>query len=369
MPVEDVITVRLGNRTYDILVGYDWLARFGQALRDRKLTGEVMVFTSPRVGGLYFDRLRAGLASAGFQRIVRHDVPDGEENKNWEQFGRAIDALAESFPETGAVPLVLNLGGGVVSDLGGFAAAVYRRGVPYVQLPTTLLACVDSGVGGKTGVNHASAKNLIGAIYQPKLVLADVALSATLDPREIRSGIAEIIKYAVTFDNELFRTLEERMADLLALNKELLLLVVRQCYEMKARVVESDEEDRLGKRIVLNFGHTVGHALEMAAEFQLTHGEAISVGMLAATRISERLGLCERTLYGRLQKLIESAQLPTSARHLRLDPDKVLEIMQRDKKFVGGTSRFVLIRDISKWEPVRGVDMRIVRDVVAEMLA
>jgi 3-dehydroquinate synthase len=301
--------------------------------------------------------------------MVRHDVPDGEENKNWEQFGRAIDALAASFPETGAVPLVLNLGGGVVSDLGGFAAAVYRRGVPYVQAPSTLLACVDSGVGGKTGVNHARAKNLIGAIYQPKLVLADVALLATLDPREVRSGVAEIIKYAVTFDNELFRTLEERMADLLALKKEILLPVVRQCYEMKARVVESDEEDRLGKRIVLNFGHTVGHALEMAAEFQLTHGEAIAVGMLAATRISERLGLCGPALNDRLKKLIESAGLPTSARDLLLRPEKVLEIMQRDKKFVGGTSRFVLIRDIGQWEAVRGVDMRVVREVVEELLA
>ena len=365
-PELDVISVGLGDRTYDILAGYDWLPQFGAALRERGLMGEAMVFTSPRIGHLHYQPLEDGLRAAGFPRVVRHDIPDGEVNKNLAQLERALDALIEQFPESGAVPIIMNLGGGVVGDLGAFAASIFRRGVSYVQLPTTLLACVDCGIGGKTGINRGNVKNVIGTFYQPKLVLADTKLLSTLPVSEIRSGTAEIIKYAAIGANRLFGLLEESMDDLLGLDRDLIRHVVGLCYQMKAAIVEKDEKDERGERIVLNFGHTIGHAIEMAADYRMLHGEAISVGMLAITRLSERLGLCEASLYDRLHSLIESAGLPTSARDLGLDPDVVMEILQHDKKFTGGKNCFVLIEAVSRCKVVHDVDMQIVREVVTE---
>jgi 3-dehydroquinate synthase len=223
--------------------------------------------------------------------VVRHDIPAQEEGKNWEEFSRCCAALASSFPDTGAVPLVITLGGGVVGDLGGFAAGVFRRGVPFVQMPTTLLSAVDSSVGGKVGVNFGSVKNLMGIFNQPRLVFADLAMLRTLDPREIRSGVAEVIKYGAVCSAELFEELESgALEKLLALDPQVLTEIVAQCCQLKADVVTQDEFDKKGIRNVLNFGHTIGHALEMAAEYRLKHGEAISIGMVAATRLSIALG-------------------------------------------------------------------------------
>lgn len=362
------ITVNIKGREYDILVGHDWLQSFGGRIRKVCSQKEVMVFTSPRIGKLYFARLKQSLQTAGYKTIRRHDIPDGERNKNMDEYRRAVEALCENFPDPAKIPLVINLGGGVVGDLGGFVASTFRRGVPYVQLPTTLLSCVDCGIGGKTGVNHLKVKNLIGTIYQPKLVLADLALLKTLDPREVRSGVAEVIKCAAVSSTSLFKILERRMNDLLSLDGTLLVDIVGRCLGLKVVVVEADEFDNRGKRIILNFGHTVGHAIEMVADYKLTHGEAISVGMIAATRISVDLRVCSASVYERLHRLITSAGLPVCVKDLGLDVDQVMETMKHDKKFIDGKNRFVLPTEIGQWIEVSDIDQNIVRKSVEFVL-
>jgi len=360
----DTISVDLGERSYDILVGHDCLGGLGSALGERGLVTDVMVFTSPRIGGLYFEKMRGGLEEAGVARIGRHDIPDGEKNKNLDEWRRAVEALAEFSPRPESVPLVVNLGGGVVGDMGGFAAATFRRGVSYVQVPTTLLANVDSGVGGKTGVNSSGVKNLVGAFWQPRLVFSDVALLDTLDPREVRSGIAEVVKYGAVCDAGLFKFLEECIEDLVGLDREVVLRIVRDCYRIKADVVHSDERDNKGRRIVLNFGHTIGHALEMAAEYRMTHGEAISVGMVGAAKIAVELKICDAEVLTRLTALIERAGLPTSAADAGVEVAAVMTAMRHDKKFVSGVNRFVLPVDCGKWTAHEDIPGTLVRSVV-----
>ena len=360
----ETIRVGLGARAYDIMVDHGCLPQLGQELRQRGLVADVMVFTSPRIGGLYYDSLRSGLVEAGFQNIGRHDIPDGEENKNELEWRKAMNALAEFCPPPGSVPLVLNLGGGVVGDLGGFAAGAFRRGVPYVQVPTTLLGDVDCGIGGKVGINYHGVKNLIGMFYQPRLVFADLSLLKTLEDREVRSGIAEVIKYGAVCSGELFVFLEENIDALVALEKSALERVVRDSYRIKARVVAEDERDDLGKRIVLNFGHTIGHALEMAAGYRMRHGEGVAVGMIAATRIAVELEICGGEFLERLHRLITRAGLPTSAREVEAGPDEIIAIMQRDKKFTHGVNRFVLPVGCGAWREEEGVPMELVREVV-----
>jgi len=360
----DTIPVALGERSYDILVGHDCLGGLGSALRERGLITDVMVYTSPRIGGLYFEKLRGGLEEAGFARVGRHDIPDGEENKNLDEWRRAVEALAEFSPRPESVPLVVNLGGGVVGDMGGFAAATFRRGICYVQVPTTLLANVDSGVGGKTGVNSSGVKNLVGAFWQPRLVFSDVALLDTLDRREVRSGIAEVVKYGAVCDAGLFAFLEERIEDLVGLHREVVLRIVRDCYRIKAEVVHADERDDKGRRIVLNFGHTIGHAIEMAAAYRMTHGEAVSVGMVGAARIAVGLGICHADVLKRLTALLVRAGLPTSAASAGVEVDAVMSAMRHDKKFVSGVNRFVLPVGIGEWAEREGVPEALVRSTV-----
>jgi 3-dehydroquinate synthase len=358
----DTITVSLGDRSYDIVVGVGWFDRCGQVFRDRGFIAEgVMVFTSPHIGDLYFNRLEKSLRSAGFQKICRHDIPDGEQNKNLEQFGKCCEAIVTNFPQSESEPLVINLGGGVVGDIGGFVAATFlRSGVPYIQIPTTLLGCVDCGVGGKVGVNSEVVKNIIGLFYQPSLVFADLELLHTLPVREIRSGVAEVIKYGVVCDENLFAYLEQNIERLIALDEGVLGHIVSECYRIKARIVEEDEEDRKGKRNVLNYGHTIGHALEMAAHFKFTHGEAISVGMVAANRIAVRLGVMEEQCSERVSSLIRKAGLPVSSGSVDVSFDQLISSMKHDKKFTDGRNLFVLPTRIGAWKIERDVDMAIV---------
>ena len=361
----DRITVDLGKRSYDILISEDKLKDFGKILAARKFTGEVMVFTSPRVGGFYFDALRDSLGVGGFTRVVRHNIPDGEENKNWEQYNACLNALMRNFPESGEIPLVINLGGGVVGDIGGFAAATYRRGIKYVQVPTTLLGDVDCGVGGKVGINLNHVKNIIGTYYQPSLVFSDLSLLKTLDPREIRSGTAEVIKYGAVCSRRLFEYLEENIEKLVSLDLAVLKHVVHTCFKLKAEIVQQDEQDNAGVRIVLNFGHTVGHALEMEANYRMTHGEAISVGMVAATKIAIRLGKCDASVLERLQNLIKRAGLPiVIPPELRINTKGLLETMRKDKKAVGGVNRFVLPTKIGFCDKQDNVPETLLADVV-----
>ena len=307
--------------------------------------------------------------AAGFGRIVRHDIPAGEEGKNWGEFSRTCGALLENHPDAGSVPLVLLLGGGVVGDLGGFAAAVFRRGVPFVQIPTTLLAAVDSSVGGKVAVNFGGVKNIMGAFSQPRLVFCDLATLHSLSPREIRSGTAEVIKYGAVCSAALFEQLERGdLEKLLALDADVLTDVVAQCVRLKAGVVEKDELDRLGVRNVLNFGHTIGHALELSADYALTHGEAISVGMVAATRMAVKLGAVGGDFSRRLFALIERAGLPMSFEEKPGLFDRIIRALQMDKKFRDGRNLFVLPTGVGSWASRENVEWALVHDCVRSVL-
>lgn len=368
--VTECVTVDLGGRSYPILIGHSWLGTLGHTLRRQGVNhADAMVVTDPTVGGLYYATMLTSLTEAGFARVVRHDVPAGEENKNWGEFGRCCDALLKAFSQSAAEPLLINLGGGVIGDLGGFAAGVFRRGVSCVHVPTTLLSCVDSSVGGKVGVNHGGVKNIMGMFKQPKLVFIDLAVLQTLPAREVRSGVAEVIKYGAICDAELFTVLEENIEALLALEPGRLQQVVHRCCQLKGEIVRQDEFDEKGIRNALNFGHTIGHALEMAAEGELTHGEAISIGMVAATQIAVRLGKCHEAFARRLVSLLQRAGLPIAFTNSRIRCDDIVTIMQADKKFRAGKNCFVLPLRPGEGTQVKGVSAALINEVVSSCLA
>ena len=364
------VDVDLGSRSYPVLIGTELLTGLGGILREHGLKqANAFVVTNPQVGGLYFFALEKALTAGGFTRVVRHEIPASEEGKNWDEFSGVCAALLENFPDTGAVPLVILLGGGVVGDLGGFAAGVFRRGVPFVQLPTTLLAAVDSSVGGKVAVNFGGVKNIMGIFNQPRLVVCDLALLRTLDAREVRSGASEIIKYGAVCSGALFQQLEDgALEHLLALKPDVLTDIVAHCVRLKARVVEQDEFDKKGIRNVLNFGHTVGHALELSADYALTHGEAIAIGMIAATHLARALGKCDAGFAIRLRDLILRVGLPVSFAAAPELFDRVVRAMQMDKKFREGKNVFVLPTGVGQWEQVENVPWPLVHEAVRAVL-
>jgi 3-dehydroquinate synthase len=360
------VAVDLGARRYEVLIAPGLISRFGELLRGQGLKQiNAFIITNADVGAHYFAPVKAALESAGFQRVVRHDIPSTEEGKNWDVFSGACAALLEAFPDAGASPLVFLLGGGVVGDLGGFAAAVFRRGVPFVQIPTTLLSAVDSSVGGKVAVNFGGVKNIMGAFNQPSLVVCDLSTLDTLSARELRSGTAEVIKYGAVCSASLFEQLERGdLEKLLARDPPVLADIVTQCVALKARVVEQDEFDKKGIRNVLNFGHTIGHALELSADYALTHGEAISIGMIAATRIARELSMVDEAFTQRLESLFVRAELPTRhPGHADLF-DRVKRALQLDKKFREGRNVFVLPTAIGAWQQRENIDWALVDSAI-----
>ena len=364
------VVVDLGARKYPILIGSNTLPGLGATLRENGMAQrDAFVITNAVVGAHYFETVRASLESAGFLRVVRHEIPASEQGKNWEEFTKACAGMLEQFPDAGSIPLVILLGGGVVGDLGGFAAAVFRRGVPFVQIPTSLLAAVDSSVGGKVAVNFGGVKNIMGAFSQPRLVFCDISVLKTLGEREIRSGTSEIIKYGAVCSAVLFQQLEGgALEHLLALEPATLTDIVSQCCRLKADVVEKDEFDKLGIRNVLNFGHTIGHGLELSAEYALTHGEAIAIGMVAATRMAVQLGMVGDDFAQRLFGLISRAGLPDSFPATPGLFEQVIKAMQSDKKFRDGKNLFVLPTGIGSWAPCENVDWKLVEECVRSVL-
>ena len=365
------IPVDLGPRGYPVLIGNAVLDALGKTLRAQGFKEtDAFVITNGQVGAHYFHPARASLEDAGFKSIVRHEIPAGEGGKNWEEFTKACAALLENFPDAGSIPLVLLLGGGVVGDLGGFAAAVFRRGVPFIQIPTTLLAAVDSSVGGKVAVNFGGVKNIMGVFNQPRLVFCDLALLKSLSPREIRSGASEVIKYGAVCSGALFEQLEGgALEKLLGLDSTTLVDIVAQCVRLKADVVQRDEFDKKGIRNVLNFGHTVGHALELSADYALTHGEAISIGMVAATRLALSLGKCDRAFSERLYSLLTRAGLPVRFPNAPGLFDRVVRAMQLDKKFRDGKNLFVLPTGAGSWEQQADIDWDLVHEAIRSVLS
>jgi 3-dehydroquinate synthase len=342
---DEEVRVELGARAYPVVVGRGLLDEAGSRIAAAGLGGRCALVTSERVGALYRDRVLSSLQRAGLRPTVL-EVPDGEEHKNLAWLAALYDRLLDAGLERGS--LVIALGGGVVTDLVGFAAATLLRGVPLALLPTTLLGQVDAAVGGKTGVNHASGKNLIGAFHQPRLVLADVDVLATLPRRELVAGLAEVIKYGAIGDAALFARLETELDDVLALRAETLVPVVAGCVRQKAAVVAADEREERGGRAVLNFGHTVGHAVETLTEYrEWLHGEAVAIGMVAAARVSQALGRCDGRTVERLKTLLERAGLPTGI-PTGLTPSALALAMRADKKSAQGRIRFVCLEGIGR---------------------
>lgn len=338
------LTVNLGSRSYSIYVGERILDQAGDLLLQSDLRGKVAVVTNPVVAQLYLDPVHEALGQSGFE-VTPILVPDGESQKNLRSLERIYEGLIRARLERGSC--VLALGGGVVGDLAGFAAATYLRGIPYVQVPTTLLAQVDSSVGGKTGVNHEAGKNLIGAFHQPKFVLIDVDVLRTLPAREFVAGLAEVIKYAIIEDAALFQLLEDKLEKLLGSDRALLIQIVATCCAIKARVVEQDEREN-DYRAVLNFGHTVGHALEAATGYrQFLHGEAVAVGMAKAAALSQQQGYCDQRTVSRIVQLINRSGLPHEIPS-NVSIASVLEGMGVDKKKSADMIKFVMCQGIGK---------------------
>jgi 3-dehydroquinate synthase len=311
----------------------------------------MLVVTNPVVAGLYGEAVKRSLAEAGFQ-VGEAQIPDGEEYKTLATVAGLYDAAFTGGLERGDA--VLALGGGVVGDIAGFLAATYMRGVPFVQVPTTLLAQVDSSVGGKVGVNHPGGKNLIGAFYQPRFVLIDPDTLATLPSREVRAGLAEVIKYGVISDAGFFSWLEANIDRLLNLEPAALEHAIAASCRIKAAVVSADETET-GLRAILNFGHTVGHALEAVTGYQrFVHGEAVAIGMVAAARLAVRLGYFEPPGAERITGLVLRAGLPAEV-PAGVVPGALLEAMRRDKKVVANRLTFVLPEAIGRVRVVRGV--------------
>ncbi len=333
----ETVRVGLGERAYTIHIGagaLDDVRLYAPHVAGRRAA----VITNEVVAPLYLERLERALRQAGAQpaSIV---LPDGEQTKDWATLERVFDRLLEA--RFGRDAILVALGGGVIGDLAGFAAAVYQRGVPFIQVPTTLLAQVDSSVGGKTGINHPRGKNMVGAFHQPLAVISDVATLDTLPERELRAGLAEIIKHGFALEAEFALWLEVHMEQLLQRDRAALGYAVRRSCELKAAVVALDEREA-GPRAVLNFGHTFGHAIETAQGYGAwLHGEAVAAGMVMAADLSVRLGLLERSVAARLQSLLARAGLPVS------NPDipsaRLLELMRVDKKAARGRLRFILL--------------------------
>jgi 3-dehydroquinate synthase len=340
-----IVQVPLGNRSYQIKVGGGLLPRLGVECAQLKLGQRCAVITDSNVGRHFAQAALESLSASGFQPVLI-TVPAGEKSKRIAMVEKCYDQLAAHRLERKS--FIVALGGGVVGDLAGFVAATYLRGIPFVQVPTTLLAQVDSSVGGKTGVNLKAGKNLVGAFYQPQLVLCDLDALKTLPKREYISGLAEVIKYGVIYDAVLFAQLERNLPKLLQREAATLCNVIARCCEIKADVVGQDETES-GLRAILNFGHTIGHAIENSSGYgKFLHGEAIAIGQVAAARLSQKLLGLPSGDVGRIEKIFVQAGLPVKLKLNAVQRKKLFAAMTLDKKVSGGEIKFVLAEKIGR---------------------
>jgi 3-dehydroquinate synthase len=348
------LSVALGSRSYPIHIG-SGLISSAELYAPHLAGGRVAIVTNSVVAPLYLKAVKK--ATAAVAEIV---LPDGEETKSWQTLNRVFDALLDA--RCGRDTLVVALGGGVIGDLAGFAAAVYQRGVPFVQVPTTLLSQVDSSVGGKTAINHALGKNMIGAFHQPRAVISDVATLDTLPDRELRSGIAEVIKHGLALDAGFFGWLETNIERLVRRDADSLVFAIRRSCELKARIVAEDERES-GARALLNLGHTFGHAIEAGAGYGAwLHGEAIAAGMVMAAELSVLQGFISKQEAGRVRDLLKRAGLPLSGPALA--PERLMELMALDKKAAKGRARFVVLESVGRAALRANVDDAAVRQAI-----
>jgi 3-dehydroquinate synthase len=336
------VSVRLDRNSYDILIGSGLLMQTGVRLKELDFGSKAVIITDTTVKGLYGNTLRKSLADSEFE-VLTLEVPVGEKHKSLDTAGRLYHQLTDFFAER-TTP-VLALGGGVIGDLTGFVAATYMRGVPLIQIPTTLLSQGDSSIGGKVAVNHGQLKNKIGAFYHPRLTISDITTLKTLSPRELSDGLSEIIKHGMILDKEFFSYIEQNLEKIKALDDEVMETIVSQSAKIKARIVEKDEYD-LGLRNILNYGHTIGHAVESVSGFRIWHGEAVAIGMLIEARISNKMGILKEDEMSRLKEVIARADLPIELPPL--ETDEIIQAMKHDKKIIEGKIRFVLPKAVGE---------------------
>ncbi len=355
----EVVNVGLGERSYSIYIDKGLLINCGNRLKNIKTDKKIFIITNHIINKFYGDTLKNSLKDAGFN-IYFTEIPDGEEYKTIKTAVEIYDRLLDIKMERGSA--LIALGGGVIGDITGFVAATYLRGVPYIQIPTTLLAQVDSSIGGKTAVNHPKGKNLIGAFYQPRGVFIDIDTLKTLPKEEILCGVAEIIKYGIIRDRDFFEYLERNIERLINLNEDVLIHSIKRSCETKADVISKDEMET-GLRAILNFGHTIGHAIESLTGYKkYRHGEAVAIGMVYAARLSLETGLCSDEDYKRVFNLIRVAGLPTAISGL--DADSIIDSLYLDKKVKEEKVRFVLMKKIGSVEIQGDIPNELIRKVL-----
>lgn len=356
----NTVKVVLKENSYDIVIGAGLLKKVGGILKSLKLGEDAVIVTNSLIWKSHGKTISTSLKKSGFN-IHPIFVPDSEESKSAEIALSLIKKISRLDVQKKI--FVVAFGGGVVGDLAGLVAAIYKRGIPYVQVPTTLLAQIDSAIGGKTAIDLSVGKNLVGAFYQPKLVLSDTAVLKTLALRQIRSGLAEAVKYGVIKDKKLFAFLRQNCFAILALQPFALSEVVRRCSQIKADVVKADEKETKNIRTILNFGHTVGHAIEAASGFKVyAHGEAIALGMRVVARISGDSGLCSEKDERALNELLTLIGLPQKIKKVSLK--KILTCMAHDKKFQAGKNRFVLMTSIGRVKVVENIPSEVIRKAI-----
>ncbi len=334
------MTVKTGT-PYEIIIGPHILGTLPDRLKGLKM-GKKYLLVTHKVLSKYASLLHNVLNEHGYNGSILY-LPAGEETKSYTYLNQIYDKLIDERLDRGS--FVIAVGGGVIGDIVGYAAATYLRGIDFVQVPTTLLAMVDSSVGGKTAIDHPKGKNLIGAFHQPRLVLADLEVLNTLPERDYVSAIAEIIKYGVIYDKGMFHYLETHMEKLLARDEDTLRYCVMRSCQIKGHVVEQDEKEA-DLRAILNYGHTIGHAVEACAGYKLTHGECVAIGMIGAARLALELNMFDQEGYNRIFKLILKAGLPVDVLNMGLNVEQIKDVIFNDKKVVGGNLKFVLPKDI-----------------------
>ncbi len=345
------IHVDLGPRSYPIYLGSQTLSSIGPICKQHPLSSTIVILTDRTVAKFYLSYVANSLNHHGFS-VLDVVIPTGEQQKSISRANKIFTELIQH--KVGRNATILALGGGVIGDLAGFVAAVYLRGIGFVQVPTTLLAQVDSSVGGKVAVNHPLGKNMIGAFYQPKFVFSDVMVLKTLPLREIVCGLGEAIKYGIIADEALFGYIENHLTDILSLEPENLTRIISRCCTIKSEIVSQDETER-SVRTILNFGHTIGHALEAAGRYRvLKHGEGVLLGMLAETKIAAERGHCSRELFERLQELL--CRVPLQVRLEQLRKVDIVQAVAVDKKTINGRVRIVMPLKLGKVQVIEGIE-------------
>ena len=362
-PLMQRLNIDLGERSYDIILGSEVLTKLGEYLSKVLQPSRIVLVTHPLLFQLYGDKILPGFKDQGWALDVI-EVPEGETSKTLKQAEIIYDRLLDLKCDRKSA--LIAFGGGVIGDLVGFVAATFQRGIPFVQVPTTLLSQVDSSVGGKTAVNHPKGKNIIGAFYQPRLVAADLDTLQSLPAEEFRAGLAEVIKYGVIYDATLFDYLEQNTEKIMRLEKECLMHIIKTSCSLKAKVVEKDERESQYRRI-LNFGHTLGHAIEALTGYsKFIHGEAVAIGMVYAAKLSHQLGKCPQEIPERIMALVKKCGLPVDLPDL--DPQLMIESLYHDKKTINNKIKFILVKGIGKIEIINDISEGDIRKLLQKTI-